>query len=380
MKSKIKLVIVADYPIGGKQIDGGVQAVSYYIVSGLRRVPEIDLTILTFRTDVDAPQLVKDGDIDVHILPRARRANNVTFYRRDLTTIRNCLAQIKPDLVHAQDASVEGYLVAKSGYPSVVTFHGMISEDAKYMSRLIDKLRFMFIAWVAERYCVKYPGNKILISPYVQRHYGDRLKGRSEHIPNPIKREFFEVESISQPGRILYAGKIIRRKGIVDLVKALGEVDPSLEFKLVLAGAQDDQIYIDEINKTISECKLEGRVEYLGLLNEAQVLEEFAKASILALPSYQETAPMVVQQAMATHTAVLATEICGVPDQLDSGNCGLMFKPGDYKTCARHLTKLLTEPDFTKQLTDKAFVKASEHYHVDKVVEKTVNFYKQILG
>ena len=164
------------------------------------------------------------------------------------------------------------------------------------------------------------------------------------------------------------------------MIKAAAEVDSAVDFKLVLAGALDDQIYIDEIKATIAEHQLESRVEFLGLLNEAQVLEEFAKAAILALPSYQETAAMVIQQAMASHTAVLATEICGVPDQLEGGRCGMMFKPGDYKACANQLTVLLTDEGFKREMVARAYEKACNHYHVDKVVEKTLAFYKTLLG
>ena len=377
---KMKIVMATDYPIGGEKIDGGVQAVSSYIVNGLKKIEEVDLSIITFRSNISEPEEAIEDGIRIHVLPRAKRGGNLTFYRSDFKSFMACVNQIKPDLIHAQDASVEGYLASKSGYPSMVTFHGMISEDAKYRATFKDRMRFRLISWIAERYCVKSPNPKILISPYVKRHYGDRLKGKCVHIPNPIKNKFYEVVRQEEPGRILYAGKLIRRKGITDLIQALGTLDKSLEFRLFLAGALNDEAYVNQIKLLIKQLKLEDRVEFLGLINETQILEEFSKASMLVLPSYQETAPMVIQQAMAAKVAVAATRICGVPDQLENGDCGLLFEAGDIEGCRQQIHKLITDQEFRNNLVERAYIKAKNTFYADKVVAETVDFYKSVLG
>lgn len=378
--NKLKVVMAADYPIGGAQINGGVQAVSAYLVSGLKEVEDIDLSIVSFRSDIDQPQIVKEGNLVVHLLPKAKRARNITLFQQDFQSYQDCLAKIRPDLIHAQDASVEAYLSAKSGYPCVITFHGMIGEDAKYKATFVDRMRFRFLSLVAERYCVAFEGYKILISPYVQRYYGSRLKGECRQISNPIRREFFELNRDPVEGRILFAGKIIRRKGVLDLIRAISQLRPEQNFELRIAGSCDDQGYMAEIQALIREQKLESKVNFLGLLNEEQVLSEFSTASILVLPSYQETAPMVIQQAMAANVAVIATRICGVPDQLEDGKAGLLFEPGDVATCGQQLEKLLNDPEYRQALTERARVKAENEFHVDRVVEVTAQYYRDIIS
>ena len=375
---KIKVVMVADFPVGGERIDGGVQAVSSYIVNGLKAIDDVDLSIVSFRSGMAEPVTVHEGHIPVYLLPRAPMGN-ITFYRRDLRSFLECLDKIKPDLIHSQGATVEGYLSAKSGYPCVITFHGIIGEDAKYKATLRERFRFKLISWIAERYCVQSPCHKILISPYVQRYYGKQLKGVCRDISNPIKADFYTLESRKEPGRILFAGKLIRRKGVLNLIKALGLVNRSVDFNLVLAGALDDEAYVREIKDEIAVLGIQNRVTFLGLIDEKRVLEEFSKAAILVLPSYQETAPMVIQQAMAARVAVLATEICGVPDQLEKGDLGLMYHPDDLETCARHLNRLLTDTAFRSALIERAHARALRDFHVDAVVKATVDLYHEVL-
>ena len=371
--------MVADYPVGGEKIDGGVQAVSSYIVGGLMKVPDIEISIVSFRSGLSAPTQLTEGNITIHLLPRAPRGN-ITFYKADFRSFMNCVDRIKPDLIHSQGATVEGYLSAKSGYPCIITFHGIIGEDAKYKSSFKERLRFKLISWIAERYCVRSSCAKILISPYVQRYYGSKLKGVCRDIANPIKNEFYQLPVDKEKGRILFAGKLIQRKGVLNLVKAIGAIDRSIEFQLVLAGALDDKAYVQEIKNTIASLGIQDRVSILGLIDERRVLEEFSKASILVLPSYQETAPMVIQQAMAARVAVLATHVCGVPDQLDDGRLGLMYEPDDLATCSRHLAKLLTDDQFRIDMVEKAHEKAVQKFHVDSVVEATVALYQSVLA
>lgn len=375
----IKVLMVADYPVGGEQIDGGVQAVSAYIVNGLKKRQDIKLTVLSFKSGINEIRRISENGVNVYQLPRANRGH-LSFFNKDFMLFQKALEEIKPDLIHAQGATMEGYVACRSGLPTVVTFHGIIGEDAKYKSTFKERLRFRIISWVAERYCVKHNGPKILISPYVARYYGNRLKGKCIDIANPIHDSFYRLPEEKQTGRILYAGKIIRRKGVLDLVKALSCLPSDLDFSLHLAGAPDDQEYVNLIKEEIKRGNLEERIKFLGLINENRVLEEFSKASILALPSYQETAPMVIQQAMAAGVVVLATDVCGVPDQLDGGKLGRLFPPGDVESCAMHLKELLSDETSMAALARKARIKAQKDYHVDSVVAKTIALYQETVG
>jgi glycosyltransferase involved in cell wall biosynthesis len=124
---------------------------------------------------------------------------------------------------------------------------------------------------------------------------------------------------------------------------------------------------------------MQDRVHFLGLLDQARLIEEFRNASMLVLPSYQETAPMVVQQAMAAKVPVVATNICGIPDQLENGRCGLLFEPGDVESMARNIALLLSDRARRDQIVTAAYLKACAEFDVQKVAAATIDFYESVL-
>ena len=377
MKSRIKVALVGEYPIDDRSIDGGVQAVIYYLATALKNRREIDLHVITYTSTVSSEQVVAKDKIQHHLLPKHRfgRLSGYYLYARDF---EKCLQDIRPDVIHAQGAFVEGYVAVKSKYPSVITFHGMIGEDAKYKTKLSQKLRLKLQSITTEQYCVRHSNCSILISPYVAEHYGNRLRGSVHYIPNPIDDSFYEVRRNEDSNRILFAGKIIPRKGILDLINACHIVRKNHECRLILAGSQEDTEFVAQVKDLIERHRLNDSVSLVGLLTEDAVLEEFSRAALLVLPSYQETAPMVIQQAMAAGIPVIATRICGVPYQVIDGATGLLYEPHDVDALARHISTLLNNDSLRSHMGREARTKADAEYRASKVAEATIELYREI--
>ena len=125
---------------------------------------------------------------------------------------------------------------------------------------------------------------------------------------------------------------------------------PQTPIEVVLAGSLDNTEYVAEVKRAVAQQGLSDCFVFKGLLNETEVLDEFSRCALLVLPSYQETAPMVIQQAMACGVPVVATRICGVPDQVTDGVTGLLYEPHDVKTLAGHLERLLKDGDLRAEM------------------------------
>ena len=370
--------MIADYPFGATAVDGGVQAVSAYLARELVKSGRVDLKVIAFSRKVTGPTPVMDGGVHGIQLPE-HRFSHLTRFRQSLKDLAAVLDDLRPDLVHGQGAGLEGYAAVRSGLPNVVTFHGIIAEDAKYMSSLRSRGRLWLQSKIAEDFCVRSAPHTILISPYVRRHYGARLAGTARHIANPTSRDFFDVDALGTGAQVLFAGRLIPRKGVLDLVRAVGRLAPELEVSLRLAGSRSDSKYVAEIERTIAELRMQDRVHFLGLLDQERLLGEFRNAAVLVLPSYQETAPMVVQQAMAAKVPVVATGICGVPDQLENGRCGLLFDPGDIESMSRCIALLLSDRERRDHLVQAAYAKACAEFDVERVAAATIDFYEEVL-
>ena len=83
------------------------------------------------------------------------------------------------------------------------------------------------------------------------------------------------------------------------------------------------------------------RVRFAGRLSEADTLGEIAKADILVLPSFMEGLPIVLMEAMAMGTAVIASRVAGIPELVDDGESGLLFTPSNWDELASCIRRLV---------------------------------------
>ena len=370
----IKVAMVGDFPLVASRIDGGVQAATKYLVDGLLATEAIDLHLLTFSSAVSRASTQRTGNLTRYILPR-QRLGALSRWRVDFRTLNRCLQEIDPDVVHGQGAGVEGFLSVNAGFPSVITFHGIMTADAKFKSHWIDRWRLGLQSRITERACATLCDHAILISPYVEQVFGDQLKGAKHHIPNAIADHFYLTERNEQPGRILFAGRLIPIKGIIELIQAFAIVRERSPCELFLAGSMSDELYVRTLKDHVAKLGLSNQVHFLGLLEEDRLLEEFSRASVLALPSFQENAPMVIEQAMAAGVPVVASSVGGIPFMVEHGRTGLLAGAGNVRELAEMLSRLLREDHLRYDIGDRAQYSARS-YSARAVAEQTIEVYR----
>jgi glycosyltransferase involved in cell wall biosynthesis len=240
------------------------------------------------------------------------------------------------------------------------------------------RLRSLLSGILLERPTVRHAKQLISISPYVTAHYGNLIGGRVHEVPNAIARKYFETQRAPEEGRLLFAGRLIKRKGVLDLVRAVA-ASRRPEIRLIIAGAITDPDYERIVRSEAARLGIADRMEFCGLLSECRMLDEFGRAEALVLPSYQETAPMVVQQAMAAGLAVIATRICGVPYQVKHETTGFLFEPGAVEELAALLRRFGSEPSLASRVGGAAREIALERYHSARVADATVRVYESMI-
>jgi glycosyltransferase involved in cell wall biosynthesis len=193
-----------------------------------------------------------------------------------------------------------------------------------------------------------------------------------------VNGKFYDLQRSEVPGRILFAGRLIPRKGVTDLLNAFAAIRRRVDARLVLAGSLSDEAYVRRLKEQVRKLDIETDVEFLGLLRERELLDEFSRASVLVLPSYQETAPMAIQQAMAASVPVVATNICGVPYQIDHGRTGFLFAPGDVSALAEHVVQLISNGSTRTRMANEARKKAVSEYRAEQVAAQTLAVYRAV--
>jgi glycosyltransferase involved in cell wall biosynthesis len=375
---KIKVAMIADHPGDDGKIDGGVQAVTSYLVSALTRLPDIDLYILSFRLGLKRV-LVNRYATHTHYLVPYGKLGTLTFFAKDQATLNNCLADIEPDIVHSQGAGHEGILAIRCQYPAVITIHGIHVQEAAYQSGLKRRFRTRLQGWMSHHYCIRKASHTILISPYVAEFFGDSLSGRRYLIPNPVDECFFNVTRQEEPGRILFLGRLYALKGVRDLVSAVSRLVAVDNLQLVLAGSLADRKYVDDLKIQIGRLDLNVSVQFTGILPTEELLSELSRCSCLVLPSYQETAPMVIQEAMAAGVPVIASNICGIPYQMEHNETGLLFSPGNIDELTYCLKTLLASASKREEFGLAAKQRAAQEYRAAAVAQKTLDVYRHVM-
>lgn len=380
----MRVAIVGDYPLDPSRIWGGEQAAFAYLVRGLSKIEGLEIHVVTLSDAASAASRAEPGGPTVHALPRLPRGELFRRYPAYRARLRAKLAEIRADAVHAQGAIHHGFAALRSGYPAAITVHGIQSEDCKHQKNWYLRARKRFVAWWLERYNLKRTRYLIAISRYVTDYFAGILRPDAEvfHIPNAIDERFFELEDASDGRAILFAGRVVRRKRPFDLVRAFARIATRVpSARLRIAGECDSEPeHAGEIREFVRLKGLEDRVEFLGSLPEERVLEEFSRAALLALPSAQETTPMVIAQAMAASKPVVATPVGGVAEMVKDGESGLLVPAGDVEALAAAMLRILEDADLRARLGREGRRLAEENYRAERVARRTYEVYRRMTG
>ncbi|WP_434531852.1 glycosyltransferase family 4 protein [Haloarcula sp. NS06] len=138
----------------------------------------------------------------------------------------------------------------------------------------------------------------------------------------------------------MFCGGYTERKGINEICEALDEIH-SDDVAFVFVGH-----YGDFRTDLISELKA-SRHENYRVLWEVPPLglrRWFAVADIFMLPSHAEGRPNTIYESMASETAVVASDVSGIPEQVVDGETGLLIPKKDSNGLATALNSLINNP------------------------------------
>jgi glycosyltransferase involved in cell wall biosynthesis len=333
----VRVALVGRYPAPGRAT-GGVESSFVNLVAGLASLGNLELDVLTFAPD-GASALHTKG-IRVHRLEARQRFNNLTFYSASRHALGPTLERLRPDVVHAQNAVGYGYVCLKAArhVPVVVSVHGIVRETRKHLTSWRERLEVSLAGAALERYCIRRAPYLLQPTTYPEEYFGREIGGRVVEVGNAVGDEFFALEPEPKPGRVLYAGAIVPAKRVHDLVAAVARLpDASLR----IAGESTDPRYAAKLTDSVLSLGLEERVKLLGALSRQRLLEEYRRASVLVLPSAQETSPMAIAEAMAAGIPVVATRVGGVPHLVEEGHTGFLVDVGDTRLLAQRVAQLL---------------------------------------
>ena len=291
-------------------------------------------------------------------------------------TVADLVERESLSLIHANTGSVSSWSAIQAakqyGIPSVVTYSG-----TEVHTVLANRQK----GWKLCRDSFRSADLNIMVSHSLERilRTCSQPQGRSEVLLRGVDQEMFfppSSEATRKPV-VLFVGRVTEAKGAFDLLDA---------WRKVVARCADAELWIvgpDDTNGRfvceLQSCGHADSIKVLGPLPLHKVADLMRQAQVLCLPSHGEGTPNCVMEAMASGLPIVATEVGGIPDIVESGRAGLLMQPGDIHALAEALISLLHDFDRRARMGEAAYKFARAHLDARKTAERLAGLYRELI-
>ena len=350
-------------------VPGGVQAHVRDLADSLVRLGH-DVSVLA---PVDDPET---ADLPAYLVPAGRAVPvpyngsvaRLAFGPLSLARTRRWLRRGRFDVLHLHEPTVPSLsmlaLFAARG-PMVATFH-----TATARSRALQ-----VFGTTLQPGLEKVTG-RIAVSPAARRVVMEHLGQDAVLIPNGVDVPRFAgavpLDGIPQVPTVVFLGRVDEpRKGLAVLLAALPELlarVPDAQLLVAGPGEAEDLLPPD----------LAAHVRLLGLVSDADKARVYASGTVYCAPNtHGESFGIVLIEAMAAGTPVVAADLEAFRRVLDDGRAGVLVPVGDSAALAVALAELLVDPARQARLA-AAGSAAVQAYDWSRVTRQVVEVYRVV--
>ena len=302
-------------------------------------------------------------------LPMNGAVSNLATFPKSVGLLGRELRHGGYDVVHVHEPNapyLSWYATEAARAPVVATFHTYST------SGFANRFAASFIG--ARRLYAKLSA-RIAVSEAAQwtaqRYYG----GRYRIVPNGVDLSAARPDG-SRPHkdlRIVFVGRADERKGLPVLLRAFEALrGVGVPAKLTLAGPT-----AEEVEPMLLDA--EG-IEIAGQVDDATKWKLLGEADILCAPSLGgESFGMVLTEAFASGTPVVASDIAGYREVVQNGRDGVLVPVGDAVALGETLLELESDPERRTQMS-KAALERAERFAWPNVAREVESVYEDALG
>lgn len=257
------------------------------------------------------------------------------------------------DLIHVQcvnsNARYARAAARALGLPLVVTMQGELTMDATGLYQRSAQQRRAWRRLLDAADVVT--GCSQAVIDDARAAYDASWVDRARVIPNGVRiADFAHIEPlVHDRPYILGIGRMVPQKGFDILLQAFAAIVGDVDVDLLLAG---DGPVRSELERLAGELGLSSRVRFLGPLDRPAAASAFHGAEVFALPSRLEPQGIVVLEAMAAGTPVVASAVGGVPETVTDGVNGLLADGPTDGSLADAIRRVVTDPKLRTGLVD----------------------------
>lgn len=290
--------------------------------------------------------------------------------------LESVIKEFNVDIVESYDWS--GPLWKKPSVPLVVRMHGANGAYSYYEG-------------IRSSWLLRFFENRNL-------RIADSLCAVSEHIGS-ITKKAFELDShytviynstniiqfryqqnvVRDFNQILYVGRIVKRKGLIELFKIINILfDLNSKLYIRLVGKRNAE-FIDELLQLIDTSKSK-RVQFLDFVSNENLPELYSEAGIFVMPSRAEAFGITAIEAMSCSTPVVLTNKASGPEIVDDGIDGYLLDFTNPGAAAEKLNNVLLDRTKLNALGQAARDKVLSKFTTEIINSANMEFYKRLKG
>ncbi len=260
------------------------------------------------------------------------KKNHMAVPWRPKRYLKKIIAQLKPDVVHVHHPFLLGpiaiAIAQKMGIKTVFTYHTVYESYAHYVPFPQFLVKPMVRSLVL-RFCKKV--DQIIvpssaIKEYLHTHHIDN----TAIIPSGLKEQYaqqpFIQKKLKNPYQLLYVGRFVKEKNVPVLLDVMAHLPEEYQLTLVGYGA-----YLDVLKEYVYEkLKLSAeRVRFIIKPDQKKLIELYRPAHLFLFSSQTDTQGLVLAEAMACSTPVIALDGPGQRDSIEQGKNGFIVASKD---------------------------------------------------
>lgn len=276
----------------------GAQHDTPWILGHLPPPAGIELHLACLWPGGDHSKTIEYRGATIHLLPCMKKGRAMSLFLFDAGYFRPLVRALKPDVIHAWGTEDSLGLVATrlTAGQGIVNVQGLVNVIPLSRKRPGRRL----VARFFERVTFKRAGTVIAETKFAAAH-ADRLgrrKNKTKVVEQPLRDSFLgQVPAEQSEKTVLFVGTLNRLKGIKDALEAFAAIMPD-DWCLTVVGSGANW-QEQELKDHAQRLRLGGRFVWHRSLTGDELKACMRTASILLLPTYIDSGPTVLKEALA---------------------------------------------------------------------------------
>lgn len=365
---------------------GGEPVAIEQLVRGLvRRGHEVHVIapadgLRSFKEDVVEFHLHRIGSLPINGKRKLR-------FAYDVRRVKKIISEVRPDIVHIKNEGPIGRTSTSSAIsyklPIVGTSH-VLQENLLSPFRMPKQLENIIGKYFMRRVVGLYRNFDAVSapSPYAAKAFEGFGLTSVISISNGVDLNRFKKEDVakqkilrkkyklSEKPIVLYLGRLDREKKVDVLLRAAAKF--AGDFQLLIGGMGVDEKRLVELAHNLG---LLTKVQFLGVVEDECLPALYQLADIFVMPGDVELQSIATLEAMASSLPVVACNSMALPNLVEHGTNGYLYKRNDPVDLAKHVSDLLKNKAKRSKMGSESLKLVQEH-HIDRVIDKYEAMYE----